>query len=392
MTTPLYDLVIRGGTVIDPAQGIHAPLDVAFATGRVAALGAQISPSQALETLDASGQLVTPGLIDLHVHAYWGVSHYGIEPDPHFLARGATTVVDAGSAGAATFDGFRRYVVDVSMTRILARLNISAQGMLVDDIGELEDTRWASVPRALAAVERHRDVIAGIKVRLTKGQVTSERAGLQPLFLAREAADAAGLSLMVHPQDAWCDSIADVLAVLREGDLVTHCFHGHRGGILDDQGKVLPAVWAAVERGVLLDVGHGAGSFDWNVAERALAQGLRPDTISSDLHTYNVLGTVFDLATTVSKFLHLGLSLDEALAKVTAAPARTLKMEDRLGTLQVGAWGDAVVFALEEGSFPLVDSHGQQRLGRQRLAPVAVVKAGRPYQPAPTRTTRTSAR
>lgn len=381
MTPPPYDLLVHGGTVIDPAQGLHAPLDVAFANGRVAALAASIPATQAVETLDATGRLVTPGLVDLHVHAYWGVSHYGIEPDPHFVAQGATTVVDAGSAGAATFDGFRRFVIDVTTTRILARLNISAQGMLVNDIGELEELKWASVPKALAAIERHRDVIVGIKVRLTKGQVTSERAGLQPLFLAREAASEAGLSLMVHPQDPWCDSLAEVLDALRPGDLITHCFHGLRGGILDDSGKVLPAVRAAVERGVLLDVGHGAGSFDWEVAERALAQGLPPQTISSDLHVYNVNGPVFDLATTITKFLHLGMPLDEALAKATAVPARTLEMEDRLGTLRIGAYGDAVVFALEDGSFPLLDSRGQQRLGRQRLAPMAVVKDGRRYHP-----------
>ena len=383
MTPPLYDLVIRGGTVIDPAQGLHAPLDVAFAGGRVAALAADIPATQGVETLDASGRLVTPGLVDLHVHAYWGVSHYGIDPDPNFVARGATTVVDAGSAGAATFDAFRRFLIDTAATRIFARLNISAQGMLVDYVGELEDLRWASVRKALDAIERHRDVIVGVKVRLTKGQVTSERAGLQPLFLALEAAETAGLPLMVHPQDGWYDSVAQVWDALRPGDLVTHCFHGHRGGVLDGDGNVLPAVRAAVERGVLLDLGHGAGSFSWDVAERALAQGLPPHTISSDLHAHNVDGPVYDLVTTVAKYLHLGMSLDDVVARVTAAPARTLQMEERLGTLRAGAAGDAVVFALEEGSFPLVDSHRQERLGRQRLAPSTVVKDGRRYQPPP---------
>jgi dihydroorotase len=384
MTTPLYDLVIRGGTVVDPAQGIHAPMDVAFAGGRVAALAPEIPATQALETVEAAGMLVTPGLVDLHVHAYWGVSHYGIDPDPHFVARGATTVVDAGSAGAATFDGFRRFLIDTTATRIFARLNISGQGMLVEEVGELEDLRWASVPKAVEAVERHRDVIVGIKVRLTKGQVVSERSGLQPLFLALEAAEATGLSLMVHPQDGWYDSIDQVWEALRPGDLVTHCFHGHRGGVLDEAGSVLPSVRAAVERGVLLDLGHGAGSFSWNVAERTLAQGLPPHTISSDLHSHNVAGPVYDLVTTVTKYLYLGMALDDAIARVTAVPARTLRMEDQLGTLRPGSAGDAVVLALEEGSFPLVDSRKDERLARQRLVPVAVVKDGRRYQPAAT--------
>src|SRR5207249_8273475 len=171
------------------------------------------------------------------------------------------------------------------------------------------------------------------------------------------------------------------LAVMREGDILTHCFHGMRCGILDAGGVVRRSVREAMERGVIFDVGHGAGSFNWEIAERALQQGAPPQTISSDLHVYNVNGPVYDLATTVSKFLHLGLPLDDALAKVTAAPAQTLHLEDRVGTLQAGAWGDAVVFALEAGAFPLLDSHGQQRLARQRLAPVAVVKGGRRYQP-----------
>jgi dihydroorotase len=264
----------------------------------------------------------------------------------------------------------------------LARLNISASGMLVDYVGELEDLRWASVPKALETVERHRDVIVGIKVRLTKGQVTSERAGLRPLYLALEAAQAAGLSLMVHPQDGWYDSIAEVFEALRPGVLDTHCFHGLRGGVLDDAGTVLPAVRAAVERGVLLDLGHGAGSFSWQVAERALAQDLVPHIISSDLHSHNVDGPVYDLVTTVSKFLLLGLSLDDALARVTTAPARTLGREHELGTLQPGAAGDAVVLALEEGRFPLVDSHGETRWAPQRLIPHVVVKSGRQYTPA----------
>jgi dihydroorotase len=378
--TPPYDLVVRGGTLIDTAQAIHAPMDLAFAGGRVAQVAPHIPAAEANEMVDATGLLVTPGLVDLHVHAFWGVSHYGIAPDPSFVARGATTVVDAGSAGAATFDGFRRYVIDTAATRILARLNISAQGMLLREIGELVNLKWASVPKALATVERHRDVIVGMKVRLSRDRVVGAGGGLQPLLLAREAADAAGLSLMVHAQEAWCDSLADVLAALRAGDVLTHCFHGRSGGVLDDAGNVLPAVHQAIERGVLLDVGHGSGSFDWDVAERAMAGGLVPHTISSDLHTYSVNGPVFDLATTVSKFLYLGLALDDALAKVTEVPARTLNREGQLGTLRPGAIGDAVLLHLQTGSFDLVDAQGKQRHARQKLVPVTVIKGGQVYR------------
>lgn len=374
---PAYDLLIKGGTLIDPAQGIHAPRDVAFASGVVVAVGPDMPRAEAAEVVDTSGYLVTPGMIDLHVHVFEGVSHYGIPPDPTCLARGATTVVDAGSAGADTFLGFRKYVIEVSATRIFARLNISAMGMVSATIGELDDLKWADVPRALQVIEQHRDVILGVKVRLTRESLVGEKAGLTPLFRAREAADAAGLPVMVHPQGAWCPSLDEVLAVLRERDILTHTYHGLTHGILDEDRKVRRAVWEARERGVIFDVGHGQGSFQWEVCEAALAQGFPPATISSDLHVYNVHGPVFDLATTVSKFLHLGLTLDEALARVTAAPAQVMGMADRLGTLAVGAWGDAVVFELREGAFPLVDSHGQTRLGKQTLEPKLVVKGGK---------------
>ena len=372
-----YDLLLKGGTLVDPAQGIHAPRDVAFARGLVAAVADGIPASAAESVVDASGRLVAPGMIDLHVHVFEGVSHYGIPPDPTCLAHGATTVVDAGSAGADTFLGFRKYVIEVSETRVFAQLNISAQGMISAAIGELDDLKWASVPRALETIEKHRDVILGVKVRLSRGQVVSEASGLTPLYRAREAADAAGLPIMVHPQGAWCPSLDEVLAVMRGGDILTHSFHGRSHGILDEDGKVRRSVREARERGVIFDVGHGQGSFDWRVCEAALAQGFPPTTISSDLHVYNVHGPVFDLATTVSKFLHLGFSLDEALARVTSVPARVIGMPERLGTLAVGAWGDAVVFDLEEGEFELVDSHGQTRIGRRRLVPTVVVKGGK---------------
>lgn len=378
--TARYDLLLAGGTLLDPAQGMRTVTNLAFAGGRVAAVGPNLSPGDAAQTVECAGRIVAPGMIDLHVHVFWGVSHYGIEPDPHCVAKGVTTAVDAGSAGADTFPGFRKYVIDVAATRLFARLNISSQGMLSGEIGELDDLRYASVPRAIAMIEQHRDVILGVKVRLTRDQIVGREAGIRPLHLAREAADAVSLPIMVHPQEAWCDSLDDILAVMRDGDILTHCFHGLSHGILDAEGKVRRSVHEAMERGVLFDVGHGRGSFSWQVAERALGQGVQPQTISSDLHAYNIDGPVFDLATTVSKFLHLGFSLEDALHKVTATPARALGMSGQIGTLRVGAWGDAVVFHLQDGAFEFADSHGEIRIGRQRLVPLTVVRAGRVYR------------
>lgn len=374
-----YDLLLQGGFLVDPAQGIQAVQDVAFAAGKVAAVAPDLSAHSAQQVLDCQGHLVAPGMIDLHVHVFWGVSHLGIEPDPHCIAKGVTTAVDAGSAGADTFPGFRKYVIDVSATRLFAQLNISTQGMLSPEVGELDDIRFVNVQRAIAMMEAHRDVILGVKVRLTKDAIVSQAAGMRPLNLACEAADAVGVPIMVHPQAAWCDSIDDILAVMRKDDIMTHCYHGMTHGILDAQGRVRDAVLDAMERGIVFDVGHGAGSFSWQTAEQALAQGVLPQTISSDLHHYNVNGPVYDLATTVSKFLYLGLSLEEALRRVTTTPAQVIHMADQIGTLKVGAWGDAVVFERQTGQFALHDSRGEIRTGNQRLVPVKVIRAGTVY-------------
>jgi len=374
-----YDLLIAGGTLIDPAQNTHAPADIAFKDDRVAAVGASLDREHAREVIDATGRTVIPGMIDVHVHVFEGVSHYGIPPDSTCLAKGATTVVDAGSAGADTFPGFRKYVIDVSETRVLAHLNISSQGMLTQEIGEFIIPEYANVAKACAMIEKHRDVILGVKVRLTRNALVSEASGMTPLHRAREAADAAGLPIMVHPQDAWCDSLDDILAVMGDGDILTHCFHGHPCGILDGQRRVRSSVHDAIARGVLFDVGHGQGSFSWRVVESALEQGVEPHTISSDLHVYNVNGPVYDLANVVTKFLHLGMSVDQAVAKVTSVPAGIVGMEGEIGTLAVGAWGDAVVCELREGEVRLEDSHGEVRTGSWKLVPTTVVKSGRLY-------------
>ena len=372
-----YDLVITGGTLVDPGQGIHESFDVAFDEGIVVQVSKEIDTAGA-DVIDATGKIVAPGLIDIHVHVFAGVSHYGIEPDPTCLAKGATTVVDAGSAGADTFPGFRKYIIDVGETRVLAHMNISSQGMLTREIGEFENIEYANIDKACKMIEQHRDVVLGVKVRLTRNSIVSERSGMTPLLRAREAADAAGLPIMVHPQDAWCDSIDDVLAVMKNGDIMTHCFHSFPCGILED-GKIRDSVHNAMERGVIFDVGHGQGSFSWGVVEAAMEQCALPHTISSDLHIYNVNGPVYDLLNVISKFLHLGMSLDDAIAKVTSIPADIIHMSGQVGTLAKGAWGDAVVLDLVEGAIELTDSHGETRTGNQKLALNHVVKGGQRY-------------
>ena len=373
----LYDLVVKNGTVVDPAQRIHGPMDVAFRLGRVAALEESIPEGQAAQVLDASGLIVTPGLVDIHVHVYPGVSHYGIPADSTCLATGATTVADAGSAGAATFPGFRWYIIQSVQTRVKAFLNISAMGMVSSKVGELEDLRWADVPTAVETAREHADLIVGIKVRLSE-QLAGKN-DLEALSRAQEAASAIGKPVMVHVGNTH-SPLERILERLRPGDIMTHSFHGHRHGILDDAGRVLAAAVEAKARGVIFDVGHGAGSFSFDVGEKALSQGFGPDTISIDLHVYNLKGPVFDLATTLSKYLHLGLSLDEVVRLGTEAPARAIGLGDRLGSLRVGCEGDAALLRMEEGRFTFTDSFKKTATGRRRLVPVAVVKGGRVYK------------
>lgn len=375
-----YDLLVKGGWVVDPAQGFSSGRDVAIAGSRIARVAANIAETEARQVLDARGKTVTPGLIDIHVHVYDGVAPLGIPADPSCIAKGVTTVVDAGSAGAHTFPGFRKYVINVVDTRVYALLNISVVGQSTlspdNPHGELLDLRYVNPKLAIRTIEQNRDVILGVKIRLTRNIAGDH--DLAALRLARGAADAVELPLMVHIGGSY-SPLRDILAILKKGDVITHSFRGGAGGILDDNGRVLPEVRAAVGRGVHLDIGHGAGSFSFDTAEKALQQELLPGTISSDVHQWNVNGPVFDLATTLSKFLHLGLTLDQVIERSATNPANTFGFPKGLGTLREGAEADVAVFTLAEGDFEFVDALGAKRVGHRKLVPVATVKAGKIY-------------
>jgi dihydroorotase len=377
---PRYSLLVKGGRVIDPSQGISDELDVAISGSRVARLAKNIPESSAELVLDARGRIVTPGLIDLHVHVYDSATPLGIPPDPNCIAKGVTTAVDAGTSGAHTFPGLRRFIINVASTRIYALLNISTIGMTPNSFdnqwGELLDLRHANPRLAIQTIEKNRDVILGIKIRL--GKNLSGEHDLQALKLAREAADAVQLPIMVHI-GGTTSPLPKILAMLKKGDIVTHCYRASSEGILNEKGRVLPAAFKAGERGVHFDVGHGQGSFAFEVAEKAMAQGLLPGTISSDLHHYNVYGPVFDLATTLSKFLLLGMTLEQVIERATTNAARALTFPLGLGTLKEGAEADVAVFELREGNFDFVDTVKQKRRGQLKLVPAATVKSGAIY-------------
>jgi dihydroorotase len=369
-------LTLAGGRVIDPGRGLDAAGDMVIDGGLISA-GA---PATGGETIDAAGLLVVPGLVDLHTHLYVGVSHYGVDPDQHCLAHGVTTAVDAGSAGAQTFPGMRRYVIEPAETRVLAFLHVAVQGLITNLVGELEDTRWASPAQAAARAREHPDTIVGIKVRLGY-QMVGEDPG-PALDLARQASDETGLPLMVHVIDMR-PSLAWLLPRLRRGDIVTHCFHGNPGGILDDSGALVPGTLAARERGVLFDVGHGVGSFSYRVARGALARGFAPDTISSDLHAHNAGGPVWDQATTLSKLLHVGMDLTEVIRATTTTPASAAGRAGSLGTLAPGKEADVTVLELVEGDWPLPDAAGETEVVGRLLVPRLAVRAGRVHRLGP---------
>ena len=283
-----FDLLIQGGELIDPGAGLTTALDIAIQGETIAAVDRGIPAQAAGKVIDAAGMVVTPGLVDLHTHVYWGASWWGIHPDAVASQTGVTTWVDAGSAGAYTFPGFRRYIVEACQSRVLALLNISAIG-LPGMTGELASLDYCDLPMAVRTVETNRDVIVGIKARIDPE--TTQGTGIEPLRLARRLADEVDLPLMVH---IWYGppSLPEIIELLRPGDVLTHCFTGHEHRILGPDGRLLEFVRRAWDRGLVLDIGHGTGSFSYEVAEALIAQGLLPDVISSDAHQLSVQGPI----------------------------------------------------------------------------------------------------
>ena len=368
-----YDLLIKGGEVVDPSQGLHRRLDVAITNGKIAALDPDIPLSAAKRVADASGCIVTPGLIDLHTHSYWGATFWGIEMDPICARTGVTTTVDAGSAGYHNFPGFRRYIANTLHSRLWCYLNISCIG-LTNEYLELAVLDFADVDLAVKMADANRDLVLGIKVRVAPN--IQGELGLQPMQRARQAADRLGLPMMVHFGDPP-PLLEEILGLMKAGDVLTHCFNGRSNSIVDGRGKVRQVAKQARDRGIIFDVGHGFGSFKFDVAEAALAEGFLPDIISSDLHSRSITGPVYDLPTTISKFLNMGMSLDEVISRATEAPARVIGQVGRLGTLRVGAEADVGVFQLLEGDYEFYDCHDQVRRWPQRLVNTLTVVKGK---------------
>jgi len=376
-----FDLVLRGGRVVDPSQNLDAVTDVAFANGKVAAVGNALKVEGGTEVREVSGHIVAPGLIDLHTHVYWGGTSIGIDAEEFCRTSGVTTAVDTGSAGPGNFAGFRKHVIEPSQVRILAYLHISHAGIYGYShrvmVGESEEIRLMNPIDAVQVADANRDLIVGIKVRV--GRNSSGTSGIVPLEMALEVANEVGMPLMAHI-DHPPPSYEEVVSRLRPGDVLTHAFRPFPNAPCTAQGTVKQVVLEARERGVLFDIGHGKGSFAFKTARAMLANGFYPDTISSDVHILCINGPAFDQVTTMSKFLCMGMPLSHVVKASTVNAAMALRRPE-LGSLKPGSVGDATLISIQEGKFDYVDVVGEHLIGDRKIVSEGVVIAGRWWHP-----------
>ncbi len=386
-----YDLVIRGGEVLDPSQSLRAKRDIGIRWGVVEAVQESIPAERALKSIDASGKLVMPGLVDLHCHVYPYGSAIGIPADELVQFQGTTTVVSAGDAGVNNLAALRRFIVAQTRARMYAFVHIANNGLSAFPVAELYNIDNAQVEACAMALAENPDFLIGVKVRMSENVIFKH--GLEPLKRGIQACEMCGwpAKMMVHIGGVETKELmSQILDLLRPGDVLTHAYSGFPNmsnvftNIVQD-GKLLPAALAAKQRGVIFDVGHGGGSFDFTVAEVAIPAGCTPDTISSDIHVFsgNSPGIPF-LPNVMSKFMAMGFSLEQVVSMATIAPARIINRAPKIGTLQVGAPGDVAVMELVEGPVSFLDTRNNKRDGKAYLKPIQTVingvPFGRPYQ------------
>jgi dihydroorotase len=376
-----FDLVLRGGRVVDPSQKLDAITDVAFSGGKVAAVGNALKTDPGTDVRDVSGYIVTPGLIDLHTHVYWGGTSLGIDAEEFCRTSGVTTAIDTGSAGPGNFAGFRKHVIEPCQVRILAYLHVSHAGIYGFShrvmVGESEEIRLMNPIDAVQVADANRDLIVGIKVRV--GRTSSGASGIVPLQIALEVANEVGMPLMCHI-DHPPPTYEEVVSLLRPGDVLTHAFRPFPNAPCTAQGTVKQVVLQARERGVLFDIGHGRGSFAFKTARAMLANGFYPDTISSDVHILCINGPAFDQVTTMSKFLCMGMPFPDVVAASTVNAAMALRRHE-LGSLKPGSVGDATLLSIKEGKFDYEDVVGEHLIGDRRIISEGVVVGGRWWHP-----------
>jgi dihydroorotase len=376
-----YDLILTGGRVVDPSQKLDAVADVAFAGGKVAAVGKALKGGPETAIRSVAGKIVSPGLIDLHTHVYWGGTSLSIDAEQFARTSGVTTAIDTGSAGPGNWMGFRKHVIEKSEVRILAYLHVSHAGIYGFDhrvmVGESREILHLNPVDCARVADENRDLIVGIKVRV--GLHSSGTNGEAALDMALQVADEVGMPLMAHI-DHPPPSYEHVINRLRPGDVLTHAFRPFPNAPCNAQGKVKKEVTMARERGVIFDIGHGKGSFSFKTARAMLANGFPPDTISSDVHTLCIDGPAYDQVTTLSKFLCMGMPLSDVIAASTVNAARALRRPE-LGSLKVGSVGDATILDIIEGEHRYDDVVGETMIGKQRIVSEGVVIGGQWWHP-----------
>lgn len=372
-----YDLILRNGHVVDPGQGIDGVFDIAFSDGSVAALAPSLG-GEAADVRDLSGLHVFPGLIDLHTHVYWGGTFLGVDATMLAARSGMTTAVDAGSAGAANIRGLLEQCAPMTPARILAFINLAVTGIFVDEgritMDEAEDLRLLDIQHCVDAAKRHRQSVVGVKIRV--GASTTKHLGAMPLHMAVRAGELAGLPVMVHIGAGMPPRLEDIVDPLRKGDILTHFCTPKMNSPLTRDGFLRDCMIAARERGVIMDVGHGAGSFGFHVARRMLELGFPPDVISSDVHSGCVDGPAQDVLAIMSKYLALGLPLIDIVRAATATPAAVCRRPD-LGSLAPGSAGDAAVVEIRRERTVFRDSIGDTLAGDRRFVARGVIIGGR---------------
>lgn len=380
-----FDLIIRNGRVMDPAADLDEVADVGICRGRIAAISNDLRstpgtmsypPSLGTQEIDARGSLVTPGFVDLHAHVYTGVCPLTVPADETSSRSGVTTVVSAGDAGANTIEGFRQLVVERNRTRVLAFLHISNIGLACWPVGESVQLGMLDVDLAIQAAGENKDLVVGIKVRETAPDVVGDN-GLEPLRRALLVGEAVSLPVMCHIGNTP-EVLTSVLDLLRPGDILTHCFTGSNNNLLED-GALVAGAREAYERGVVFDIAHGFGSYDFNVAETAAANEIWPTTISTDIHSLSAGSAMKDLPTTMSKLLSLGMTLEDVIAAVTSRPAAVVGRADDFGALKIGAIADLTITRLATTPWTATDAYGNTRTLDQQLHVEHTIRAGIPW-------------
>ena len=376
----MYDLLLKGGTVVDPSREIHGVHDIGVRDGKIAAIAASITGEEGSRVIDVSGKVVTPGLIDIHTHVSDGFTRNGVNPDLAGVRAGVTTLVDAGTTGCATFGAFPRHIIPNSVTEIIPFMHICKTGLatMPDIIAEssidLEDT--------LRVADQYKGVVGGIKARMVS--LALEIFGMEMPRLAKRAAKESGLKLMVHIGDTEKrydpNVIRELLPILKEGDIVTHYFTGNPGGVLDANGRLVAEAREAVDRGVWLDTAHGRMNFSFDVGRRIIDQGLLPHCISTDLTVPGRLHTVHSMTEIMTRFLGMGFTLDQVVAMCTINPARAIGQDERLGSLAMGHQADISVLEIKEGDWVVYDTLGAQLRVNRAVVPVLTVKRGQMFE------------